>query len=50
MGTEAGVGIPLVFDLLPVLLPEKEQGNALMALEFPVNRVPVRLDPNGLGG
>ena len=45
MLAEAGVGISPLLDRLPVLLPEKQEGDTLVALKLPMDLVPVRFDP-----
>ena len=45
MLAEAGVGISPLLDRLPVLFPEKQEGDTLVALKLPMDLVPVRFDP-----
>ena len=44
MQAEAGGGISPLLDRLPVLFPEEQEGDALVALELPMDLVPVRFD------
>jgi len=45
MDAEAGVGISSLPGRLPVFFPEEQEGDPFVALELPVDLLPVRFDP-----
>ncbi len=45
MQAEAGIGISPLLCCLPVLFPEEQEGDALVALKLPMDLIPVRFDP-----
>ena len=45
MYAEAGVGISLLLGRLPVLFPEEQESDALVALKLPMDLGPIRFDP-----